>query len=141
VTFIADATDTVQADAIIYAEDSHNAAAPLDRDDYVAKDLTTASVDWSEIESWTSGNPYDTPDISAIIQEIVRKGAWSSGNAIQIMIKRDTPGTADRVFETYDDVPANSAKLFVTWVEGTTTTTTSSSTTTTTSSSTTTTTG
>ena len=69
---------------------------------FVAKAETTASVAWTP-GSVAVDTPRTTPDISSVIQEIVNRGSWSSGNAIQIYVKDDTydlntgsnPGCAD----------------------------------------------
>jgi hypothetical protein len=48
--------------------------------------LTTAYVYWDNIEPWVYGNIYDTPDFSAVVQEIVNQSAWVSGNHIGIFV-------------------------------------------------------
>jgi len=45
---------------------------------------TTASVAWNNIAAWTIGTDYDSPEIKSIIQEIVDRGGWASGQAITI---------------------------------------------------------
>lgn len=42
--------------------------------------LTTAEVQWDSIASWTQYNEYNSPDISSVIQEIIDRPGWSSGN-------------------------------------------------------------
>lgn len=46
---------------------------------------TTASITWSLIPEWSVGLLYDSPDLSAIIQEIVDRPQWSSGNPLSII--------------------------------------------------------
>lgn len=43
---------------------------------------TTAIVDWDNIENWTNNSDYDSPSIVAVIQEIVDRALWVSGNDI-----------------------------------------------------------
>jgi type IV pilus assembly protein PilY1 len=54
---------------------------------------TSASVTWSNVPLWTSGTAYQTPDLKAIVQEIVDRDGWNSGQAIAFIItaegKRD----------------------------------------------------
>lgn len=45
---------------------------------------TTARVDWDSIEAWTADVDYDSPDIKAVIQEIVNREGWASGQDIVI---------------------------------------------------------
>lgn len=44
----------------------------------------TAAVNWAGIAAWTSGVQYDSPDIASIIQTIVNRVGWASGNAMTI---------------------------------------------------------
>ena len=47
---------------------------------------TTATVAWTNLPAFTTDTTYDTPDITDIIQEIVDRPGWSSGNALSIMM-------------------------------------------------------
>lgn len=81
--------------------------------------FTTAIVNWDGIATFTNGGTYTTPDISTIIQEIVNRVGWVSGNAIAItwddMDKRSTqtPTGNLRRAESYDNVPANAPILHI----------------------------
>ena len=71
----------------ISAEDVDN--PPTFADDKAAFDArwanrTTARVDWDAIPAWTSGTDYNSPEIKTVIQEIVNRAGWASGNAIVI---------------------------------------------------------
>ncbi len=44
----------------------------------------TAQVDWDDIENWTSPNAYNSPDIKTVIQAIIDRAGWVSGNDIVI---------------------------------------------------------
>jgi len=65
---------------------------------------TTASVIWN-IPGWQnggdSGPAQQTPDISAIIQEIVDRPSWTSGNAL-VLIFEPNSGDEKRLAWTYD---------------------------------------
>ena len=45
---------------------------------------TTARVDWDDAGSWVTDAEYNSPDIKTVIQEIVNRIGWASGNAIVI---------------------------------------------------------
>ena len=49
-----------------------------------SRDRTTASIEWS-IDPWTNAENYDTPNLSAVIQEIVNQPSWVAGNAMVII--------------------------------------------------------
>lgn len=60
---------------------TNNEAAFLARE----ANKTTAYVDWKP-DGWYAGNVYASPDIKTIIQEIVDRENWDSGNALVIFI-------------------------------------------------------
>lgn len=66
-----------------------------------SRTATSASVAWSPL-AWNTrgqaGLDQRTPDISSIIQEIVDRSGWSSGNDLVIVIT----GTGTRTAESYD---------------------------------------
>src|SRR3990172_3081133 len=60
---------------------------------------TTAVVDWDATFTPSSGTTRDTPDLKDIIQEIVNRGGWSSGNTIGIYLYDD--GTTPEYYYDY----------------------------------------
>lgn len=72
---------------------------------------TSASVAWAA-GAWTMDAEYESPDIASVIQEIVNRGGWSSGNAINILFYDDGSGSHDwRACYSYDGNSAKAAKL------------------------------
>lgn len=77
-------------------------------DDIASRDKTTVSVAWDNVESWTAGNEYNTPDLSAVVQEIVNyNGAgtdadpfWNAGGSMVFIIEGNPGG--ERVAWSYD---------------------------------------
>jgi hypothetical protein len=63
---------------------------------------TAAGVVWPQIPAWTTtgqaGANQRTPDLSAVIQEIVNRPGWSSGNALVLIIT----GSGHRTAESYN---------------------------------------
>lgn len=80
--------------------------------DWTARSQTTASVAWT-LPSETNGSTMTTPDISSVIQEIVNRSGWSSGNALVVFINDN--GSSD--FRGYNEFSAGSSwpVLTVTW--------------------------
>ena len=77
--------------------------------------LTHTMVPWSDIPSWTSvGEAHDTPDLSAIVQEIVNRDDWYSGNAIAFMIS----GSGHRRAASYAQQPVVAPCLHITYTLG-----------------------
>ena len=78
---------------------------------------TVAAVSWAP-EPWTTigeaGPGQQTPDISAIIQEIVDRPGWTSGNPLVIIIT----GTGERTAESFDGTPSAAPLLHVGFSSG-----------------------
>ena len=74
--------------------------------------LTGASVDWTPVPWITigeAGEDQRTPDISLIIQEIVDRPGWSTGNSLAVIIS----GTGQRVAESINGDAAAAPLLHV----------------------------
>jgi hypothetical protein len=76
---------------------------------------TVAAVPWSPA-AWTvvgqAGPEQQTPDLAAVIQEIVNRPGWSSGNAMVFVIT----GSGTRTAESYNGDPVAAPLLHVTHV-------------------------
>jgi len=72
----------------IYLENVDAPAAPVSIADFNGKDVT-AKVDWDIASAWSTGVQYDSPDIKTILQTIIDRAGWSSGNAIVALLKDD----------------------------------------------------
>jgi hypothetical protein len=66
--------------------------------------------------SWVTGAYNASPDLSAIIQEIVDQSEWQKGNALAIFIQ-NKQSTSQREINNYDRRPALSAKLTITYYQ------------------------
>ncbi len=78
--------------------------------------LTTASLAWSPL-AWTSGQAgpnQRTPDLSAIVQELVSRPGWTSGNALALIVT----GTGHRTARSWDGGAATSPLLHVEYSTG-----------------------
>ncbi|MGE5227586.1 MAG: Ig-like domain-containing protein [Planctomycetaceae bacterium] len=99
-------TLSIQADA------SDNSAVMSSKNNLTSRTLTSAKVTWVP-PSWTTldvpGPEAQTPNIASVIQEIVSRGGWVSGNALGIIIT----GSGRRVAEAYDANPAWAPLLHV----------------------------
>jgi len=90
--------------------------------DITTRILTTNNVNWN-IPVLTLNQWYDTPSIVDIIQEIIDRDGWESGNAIGFVIKSNdyTGNNEVRGFTNYNSSTVNCAKLSITYTAGGTT--------------------
>lgn len=87
----------------IYAEATDNCATFNSGSRYPTNlSLTTSNQDWTPT-SWVLNNDYKSPDLTTIIQEIIDRPGWASGNSICIVIM-DVQGfdNVDRRQYAYD---------------------------------------
>ncbi|MBN1674130.1 MAG: fibronectin type III domain-containing protein [Kiritimatiellae bacterium] len=75
-----------------------------------ARSRTTARTAWAPGQWSTIGKLRQTPDIAAVIQEIVNRPGWQPGNALVILIS----GTGRRVAASVDGSPGGAPLLVVT---------------------------
>jgi len=76
---------------------------------------TSNSVFW-QLAGWGTGNTYQTPDITSIIQEVVDRGGWSSGNSMAVLIYPNfdcVNSNCKRVAESYEGSSGNAPLLVI----------------------------
>jgi len=78
-----------------------------------SRSRTTAEVSWPGVVEWpvvgAAGLEQRSPDMSAVIQEIVSRVDWAEGNGLAIIIG----GSGERVAEAYDGDRAGAPLLHV----------------------------
>lgn len=78
---------------------------------------TAARVDWDDIASWTGDTSYNSPSIVSVIQEIVDRGGWASGQDIVIFWddfeNRTAHDNKNRVGACYDHETYDPPKLHI----------------------------
>jgi hypothetical protein len=102
VQFEADETDSVETLLTIHGEASDDAATFESSSGNVSsRPRTTTAVVWSPVPWLTpdeAGPDQRTPSLAGVIEEIVARPGWSSGNSLVVIIT----GTGRRVAESYD---------------------------------------
>lgn len=104
----------------IRGQNSSNPAAFSTQADFDARTWLGTTVNWDNIEAWTAGNDYNSPDISTIIQTIIGLSGWVSGNSL-VLCWDDFDGRSTAVTNTarqgtsYDGNSAYAPKLVITY--------------------------
>jgi len=101
----------------IYFNDADNASAPTTYSEAEGKDLTTESVAWAEDTGWINDRYYDTPELKDVVQEVVDRESWSSGNAMMLMVKSDGANVKARTMDGVEEYGEYYAVLHVIWTE------------------------
>lgn len=109
-TFTADEPDTETTSAEIWGELVGDALG-FDVQSITARTRTTSSVTWPSISTWVEGDVESTPDLSAIVSEILSDPAWTGcGNVVFII-----EGDGDREAVAHDKRPPEAAELEFTY--------------------------
>ena len=107
-------TSGVDNDFYVAAYDEDNQAAPTIASHLNHSNYTTAEVTWNSatdtgngtLRSAANGTVLSSPDIKTVIQEILDRSGWSSGNSIVLAFyvkAKVTYKTTHVRFENYDD--------------------------------------
>jgi hypothetical protein len=75
-------------DLDIQAFDEDNSSQISSFGDFQGRSRTTANIRWNR--TFSDNTAYETPDISSVVQEIVDRSGWASGNAMQFVISDHT---------------------------------------------------
>lgn len=113
VEFTTDETNAGATSVTFYGEDTDDADGfSADAGDITNRQKTAASVDWNNIPAWNIvDETHQTPDLSTIIQEIIDRDGWSSGNDMVII----SDGTGERTAESFNGSAAEAPLLVITY--------------------------
>ncbi len=117
ITVVADATNTSGSPTVTI--DGELSPDPLTfKDgggnfDITSRPKTSSGVrvNWA-MPQFSQGSPYDTPDLSGIVQEIVNQAGWAAGNAMVFIFGRNSD---NRPAVSHDDSPGKAARLEITY--------------------------
>jgi hypothetical protein len=115
IQFTVDETPSNATSLTIAGQDSDNAATFTSAAGSISsRPRTSAQVGWAP-PPWptvgAAGAGQLTPDLSSVLQEIVNRPGWSSGNAAVFIVM----GTGERVAESFNGSPADAPVLLVTY--------------------------
>jgi len=80
--------DGLDTDVQCHFEDADNSSAPADKADLDTRVLTSG-VPWENIEEWKDNYAYQTPQLRDILQGVINRAGWVSGNNILFTAKND----------------------------------------------------
>ena len=114
VQFTVDEADSGTTNLTVRGQAADNATAfDLNTNyDVSTRTTTTASVSWSPAP-WSAvgaaGADQRTPDLSAVVQEIVNRPGWATNNSLALILS----GTGERTAEAYEGGAAMAPKLYI----------------------------
>ncbi len=116
VEFTTDETNSGTTNLTFRAQDADDPPAfGSGSNDITARPVTSASVAWSPSAWNTVGQKHQTPNLAPVIQEVVGRSGWVSGNAMVIIVT----GTGERTAEAYEGSASQAALLHIEYDTGT----------------------
>ncbi len=97
----------------VYGQDDSNPVEFSTFDDFLARPQTTAATDTGFWPAWVADTWYETPDISSVIQEIVNRPDWNSGNPLALLFYGHPQARTTHEIRTCDANPAEATILEV----------------------------
>lgn len=110
IEFIAEENGSGSYSAVIEGVDENNASAYSNGQNLSSLSKTSETATWSGSDSWTIDAPKTTPSLVDVVQEIVDRSGWSSGNDMGFVINT---GSGARAAHSYDSDPTKAPKLVV----------------------------
>jgi len=104
-------------DLLIEGDDEDDPATFSTYDDWNTRPRTTENVTW-DLPTFTAETWYTSIDFKAIIQEIINRPGWASGNALALLCKatgKAPASTGRRWGYSWDDTPGKAVILDVSW--------------------------
>ena len=96
------------ANLTIYGEDTDDAQTFTEDALLTDRPATDAQVSWIVDVEWELYEPYRTPDLSAIVQEVIDRDGWAPGNAIAFIFAGEDQGPSDvdnaREWESFENI-------------------------------------
>jgi len=115
IQFTADETNSGSTSLTIRGEDIDKALTFSNTSNNISnRTTTTAAVAWNDIPAWNtvgeSNANQRTPDLTSIVQEIINRVGWTSGNPMAFVIN----GSGERTAESFNGDSARAAILTIT---------------------------
>ena len=93
----------------VFAEDIDDSPIMTETEALSDRTMTEAFVNWDCNDPWTMWEPYNSPDLGLVIQEVVDRPGWQSGNSLTLfMTGEDTQGYSlldnARDIESYENI-------------------------------------
>ncbi|GEM_PF-5249847 len=108
--FETDELDSGTTNLNISAENTDNATTFTTATNNISSRSKTSAISWSSVSAWnTADQKHQSPDIASIIQQVVNRSGWTSGNSMALFID----GTGERTAESYNGEAAAAPLLVI----------------------------
>jgi hypothetical protein len=106
VTFKARSTHSKPLSLKISAEDNGDSAVFEAKVRNLSNRSKTSSIAWNNVEAWSEGSFYNTPNIASAIQSVINRDDWKKGNPLTIFIEKKNKSNKRRAYSHDGGTPA-----------------------------------
>ncbi|HHG85790.1 MAG TPA: PKD domain-containing protein, partial [Bacteroidetes bacterium] len=108
--FTAGPNSTDPTNLTFVAENEDNVSAFTNSNFNISiRNFTNASVNWNNVPAFFANQVYTTPVLNTLVQEVVNRTGWQSGNSLAIVVT----GTGHRNAKSFNFNPAQAPRLVV----------------------------
>jgi hypothetical protein len=97
----------------IEAESADNAAIFSTKADYTSRVKSSTVVNWNITSAWTDGVAYTSPDITSVIQSVINRSGFASGNSLNLYWQKTSSCAINqrRIIYPYNEDHTNAPRL------------------------------
>ncbi len=77
--------------------------------------VTNTKIRHSSNNSWSANTNYTLDEINTVVQEVINRPGWTSGNSLSLVLKGAGSSYGRKSIRAYNGTPANAPKLLVTF--------------------------
>ena len=97
-----------EAKVTVYAEDIDSSPEFAEDEALSDRTWTEASVPWTITEIWTMWEPYESPELATVVQDVIDRNGWEAGNSLTLFMTGEDQGASlldnARDFESYENI-------------------------------------
>jgi hypothetical protein len=103
----------ISVDLNLAAEASSNSPAFSNDNLPSQRSLTRTQLSHSSNDEWESNTWYEFDEIAPVVQEIINRGDWQSGNSLSIIMKGTSKAWSRKFIQDYGVSPTQAVKLVI----------------------------
>jgi len=114
VAFTANNADAGNFSTTVYGEAADSSSVfTTSSSNISSRSRTSAAVFWSDPGNWKAGDVINTAELKAVVQEIVNRSGWASGNNLSVLVQKNQ---SNRRVYSYDGNASQAPLLHVEYV-------------------------
>ncbi|OGG27735.1 hypothetical protein A3A59_05715, partial [Candidatus Gottesmanbacteria bacterium RIFCSPLOWO2_01_FULL_42_10] len=115
--FSAKTNQSATASAMIYADAIGNSSIFTSLNLPSQRIPTTSQVTFNPSTTWAINTWYNFGELAPVIQEIVNRSDWQTGNSLSLIMKGNSPIATKRFIYSFENSASSAAKLTVTYTQ------------------------